>query len=68
LRRHALAAWAAVERGEPNPLVSLLAGDAAVTSLLQADRVRQILTAPLMWGMRRAWRAPVCGYQPSVRH
>lgn len=46
LRGHALAAWAAVERGEANPLVDLLAADAQVSALLPAARVRSILAAP----------------------
>lgn len=46
LRQQALAAWAAVERGEANPLADLLAADAQVTALLPAERVRSILAAP----------------------
>jgi adenylosuccinate lyase len=46
IRQHALAAWAAVERGEANPLCDTLAGDPAVVALMPAERARQILTAP----------------------
>jgi len=46
LRGHALTAWAAVERGEANPLIDLLTGDERVTSLLPADQVRAVLTSP----------------------
>jgi len=45
IRRHALTAWAAVERGEPNPLADLLSADPNVTALLPAERVREILSA-----------------------
>ena len=45
MRRHALSAWAAVERGEANPLADLLAGDRTVTALLPSERVREILAA-----------------------
>jgi adenylosuccinate lyase len=46
IRSHALAAWAAVERGASNPLADLLAGDPSVNALLPAKRVREILSAP----------------------
>ena len=46
IRQCAIAAWGAVEQGEANPLVEMLAADPAVTALLPAGRVREILTAP----------------------
>jgi adenylosuccinate lyase len=46
IRGHALTAWAAVEQGQPNPLAGLLCADPAVTALLPAGRVQQILGAP----------------------
>jgi len=46
IRTHALTAWAAVERGELNPLAGLLAADPVVTALLPAPNVRQVLDAP----------------------
>ncbi len=45
IRRHALTAWAAVERGVENPLASLLMADPAVTALLPPDEVRGTLAA-----------------------
>ena len=50
IRTHALTAWAAVERGEANPLAGLLAADPAVTALLPSNRVREILAAPPDFG------------------
>ncbi len=43
IRECSMAAWAAVQRGEANPLGELLAADAAITAHLPADRVRAIL-------------------------
>jgi adenylosuccinate lyase len=45
IRQHSLAAWDATERGEPNPLVELLATDPVVEALLAPDRVRTLLDA-----------------------
>jgi adenylosuccinate lyase len=40
LRIHALAAWDAVQAGQPNPLVERLAGDAEFLQYLSADQIR----------------------------
>ncbi|HEX9114823.1 MAG TPA: adenylosuccinate lyase [Anaerolineae bacterium] len=45
IREHALAAWAAVRRGEPNPLIDRLAADPAVLRLTSGDQVRAWLAA-----------------------
>ncbi len=43
IREHSMAAWAAVQRGEANPLAELLAGDETIVGYLPADRVRAIM-------------------------
>ncbi len=43
LREHSLTAWSAVQRGEPNPLASLLSSDAFVTERLPAPTVLRLL-------------------------
>ncbi len=43
IRQHSLAAWEALQRGEPNPLADRLAADAAILTYLSAPRVREIL-------------------------
>ena len=45
IRECSMAAWAAVQRGEPNPLVELLAADAAIAAHLPAERIRAIMSA-----------------------
>ncbi len=45
IREHSLAAWAALQRGEPNPLAQRLATDPTLTSLLPADRILTLLDA-----------------------
>ncbi len=43
IRQHAMEAWQAVERGEPNPLVERLCQDPEVVRYLSSDRVREVL-------------------------
>ncbi|MCR4408251.1 MAG: adenylosuccinate lyase [Anaerolineae bacterium] len=45
VRIHSMAAWAAVERGEPNPLVALLCADKAITAYLPPSQVEEALDA-----------------------
>jgi adenylosuccinate lyase len=45
IRQCSMEAWAAVQRGEANPLVELLAADAAITATLAPEQVRGILCA-----------------------
>ncbi len=45
IRGHSLTAWAAVQRGEPNPLTDLLSSDPVLRSLLPSDRIRTLLDA-----------------------
>jgi adenylosuccinate lyase len=45
IRQHSLAAWGAVERGEPNPLAERLATDQAVLAVLSSGQVRSLLNA-----------------------
>jgi adenylosuccinate lyase len=45
IRQHSLAAWAAVQRGEANPLADLLAGDAEITDSLPAEKIRGLMDA-----------------------
>ncbi|GAP62880.1 adenylosuccinate lyase [Ardenticatena maritima] len=45
IREHSMAAWAAVQRGEPNPLPDLLANDPRLTALLPAETIRTLLDA-----------------------
>ena len=45
IRRHAMAAWDAVQKGGPNPLADRLAADAEVLRYLPAERVRASLDA-----------------------
>jgi adenylosuccinate lyase len=42
LREHSLAAWQAMEQGEPNPLVDLLAMDKEITRLLSINRIQAL--------------------------
>jgi len=43
IREHSLTAWAAVQRGEPNPLASLLSSDASITHRLSKSEISCIL-------------------------
>ena len=45
IREHSLAAWEAIRRGEPNPLVDLLAGDEEMTKHLTAERIKELMDA-----------------------
>ncbi|HIP96377.1 MAG TPA: adenylosuccinate lyase [Anaerolineae bacterium] len=45
IRMHSMAAWAAVERGEANPLVELLCADEAIAAHLSPAQVREALDA-----------------------
>lgn len=40
LRQHSLSAWDAVQRGDPNPLVELVAGDAMLLAFVPAEAIR----------------------------
>lgn len=42
LRMHALSAWQAIQDGKPNPLSSLLSGDASITATLNSDELREL--------------------------
>jgi adenylosuccinate lyase len=46
IRQRAMDAWQAIERGEENPLVDLLASDPWVTRFLPAQEVRRLLAGP----------------------
>ncbi len=43
IRECSMAAWAAIQRGEENPLVEMLASDAAIAAYLSSAQVRDIL-------------------------
>jgi adenylosuccinate lyase len=45
IRQHSLAAWDAIERGEPNPLLDRLTADRVILGFLPAERVRALLDA-----------------------
>jgi adenylosuccinate lyase len=45
IRQHSLAAWEAIERGRPNPLLDRLAADPVLLGFLPAERVRALLDA-----------------------
>ncbi|MFZ1595312.1 MAG: adenylosuccinate lyase, partial [Anaerolineae bacterium] len=45
IREHSLAAWLAVQRGEPNPLAARLAADAQLQALLAPDTIKTLLDA-----------------------
>ncbi len=44
IREHSMAAWAAIQRGQENPLLGLLAADPMITAHLPPEAVRAILT------------------------
>jgi adenylosuccinate lyase len=45
IRRQSMAAWTAVEAGQPNPLAELLAADRDVLLFLSAERVSALMDA-----------------------
>ena len=45
IREHSMAAWAALQSGEPNPLVERLCADPEITRYLPPDRARELLDA-----------------------
>lgn len=45
IRQHSLTAWAALREGQPNPLAELLASDPAITTLVSAEQVPELLQA-----------------------
>jgi len=45
IRQHSLAAWEAIQRGEPNPLLDRLAREPQVLDRLPATRVRELMDA-----------------------
>ncbi len=45
IREHSLAAWAAVQRGEPNPLAARLSADAQLQALIAPEAIRSLLDA-----------------------
>ncbi len=45
IREHSLAAWAALQSGQPNPLADRLAADPEITRFIPADQVRALLDA-----------------------
>jgi len=75
IRDHSMTAWAAVQRGEPNPLVDLLAKDGAVLAFLPEEAVRDLFRRGAHAGeaparsraMARAIRDRLCADVSSVR-
>ena len=45
IRQHSLAAWEAIQRGEPNPLRDRLSGEPVILAHLEAARVRALMDA-----------------------
>ncbi|MCC6612651.1 MAG: adenylosuccinate lyase [Anaerolineae bacterium] len=45
IRGHSLAAWAAIQRGEPNPLAATLPDDPQIAALIPPDEARALLDA-----------------------
>lgn len=45
IRSCSMEAWAAVQRGEPNTLVNLLAADETISRYLAADKIRRVMAA-----------------------
>jgi adenylosuccinate lyase len=43
IRQHSLAAWSAVERGEPNPLALLLSGDTEIQHYVDSAAIRTLM-------------------------
>jgi len=46
IRQHSLAAWAAVERGGPNPLADRLGADPEITRWVEAGTIRRLVANP----------------------
>lgn len=55
IREASMAAWAAIQKGEPNPLIDLLATDARLTAHLSPERIRAILASGAGVGEAPAW-------------
>ena len=66
IREHSLAAWAAVQAGEPNPLVSSLAVEPEFTRLLPPNRIRSLLGASDYVGEAPAWARQMVKIARSV--
>jgi adenylosuccinate lyase len=45
IREHSLKAWAALQRGEVNPLIELLCDDDSITSVIPSYQVRKLMDA-----------------------
>ncbi len=45
IRQHSLTAWDALQKGQPNPLAESLSADPALTALLPAETIRELLNA-----------------------
>jgi adenylosuccinate lyase len=45
IREHSLAAWAAVNAGEPNPLIAALCADARITRYISPGEAAALLNA-----------------------
>jgi adenylosuccinate lyase len=45
IREHSLAAWQAIQHGDPNPLMERLCADTTITRLVKVQRVRELLDA-----------------------
>jgi adenylosuccinate lyase len=45
LRQHALHAWAAVQKGEPNPLVDLILEDEVIRTFLSRDTLQEVMAS-----------------------
>ncbi|MFW5748253.1 MAG: adenylosuccinate lyase [Chloroflexota bacterium] len=69
IREHSLTAWAAVQRGEVNPLAVLLANDPRITDLLDVDSIHALLDASAHIGdaPERA-RALAAQIQQTIAH
>jgi adenylosuccinate lyase len=50
IREHSLAAWAAVQRGEDNPLADALMSDPRITAHVSPDQARALLDASVYVG------------------
>jgi adenylosuccinate lyase len=50
IREHSLAAWEALRKGRPNPLIDALSADARITALVGPEQVRELLRAGLYIG------------------
>lgn len=50
IRGHSLAAWEALQRGQPNPLAEALIADPRITTLLPSDQARTLLNAQTYTG------------------